>query len=275
MTSNTKLVILFTNARNESNIKEWITHHLLIGFNLIYIFDHKSKEPIKSQLGNFDNRVMVERCELDIPPKIPLMNKAANIAKILKADWFIYLDADEFLILNNFVGVKKMLDNFQLADSVAVNWLMFGTNNHIQTPDGLILDNYTKSDETLNQHVKTFVRPSQVIDASNPHCYNIKNPNKMYAVSGRKLVPPFCFNKLDTSIHSSNAFIAHYINQSEETYKKRKISIPQDDIGVFRTMDTDIHKKHNLMHNFIPSKKYSENIKKFLEYKQSCYISTA
>ena len=37
-----KNVILFTNARNEKNIKEWAAHHLLIGFSAICIFDHKS-----------------------------------------------------------------------------------------------------------------------------------------------------------------------------------------------------------------------------------------
>ena len=34
------------------------------------------------------------------------MNEALKIAKMYKADWFIYLDADEFIILNDFKGVK-------------------------------------------------------------------------------------------------------------------------------------------------------------------------
>ena len=39
-------VALFTNARNEKHIKEWVAHHLLIGFELIVIFDHKSIKPL-------------------------------------------------------------------------------------------------------------------------------------------------------------------------------------------------------------------------------------
>ena len=272
--SNTKLVILFTNARDESDIKQWVAHHLLIGFNLIYIFDHKSKNPIQKELHNFSPRVMVERCELDIPPKMPLMNKAAKIANLLRADWFIYLDADEFLILKNNIGVKHLLNQFRYADSVAINWLMFGTNNHITTPNGLILDNYTKSDDELNQHVKTFVRPSNVVNAENPHYYTMKNPNKMYGVSGRRMISPFCFNPFDKSIQSANAYIAHYIYQSEEVYKKRKINLPSDDNGSFRNVDMDIHKKHNNMSNLVPSLKYSENIKRFLEWKNSNKNST-
>jgi hypothetical protein len=34
----TKKVALFTNARDESHIKEWAAHHLLIGFDYIIIF---------------------------------------------------------------------------------------------------------------------------------------------------------------------------------------------------------------------------------------------
>ena len=39
-----KKVALFTNARDEKHIKEWAAHHLLIGFEYIFIFDHKSTQ---------------------------------------------------------------------------------------------------------------------------------------------------------------------------------------------------------------------------------------
>ena len=51
----TKSVVLFTNARDEKNIKEWASHHLLIGFDKIIIFDHKSITPLKDVFLNFDN----------------------------------------------------------------------------------------------------------------------------------------------------------------------------------------------------------------------------
>ncbi|HEV8052986.1 MAG TPA: hypothetical protein VGP47_10880 [Parachlamydiaceae bacterium] len=68
-------VILFTNARNEKNIKEWAAHHLLLGFDFVYIFDHKSDLPLTDELINFDPRVIVERCEWENPVKMPLMNR--------------------------------------------------------------------------------------------------------------------------------------------------------------------------------------------------------
>ena len=86
----TKSVALFTNARDEKNIKEWAAHHLLIGFDKIIIFDHKSILPLKDVFNNFDNRVTVlDAKHYERNVKLSLMNVAAKIAKNLKLYWFI------------------------------------------------------------------------------------------------------------------------------------------------------------------------------------------
>jgi hypothetical protein len=192
------------------------------------------------------------------------MKRAAEIAANMRADWFIYLDADEFIILNNFRGVKELLNRYHFADSLALNWLMFGTNNHITEPHGLILENYTRSDEQLNRHVKTFVRPSQVCVAgpASPHSYYVVNPSRMFAITGESMTNRV-FNPTRVPFWGSPAFIAHYIYQSEETYKQRKISLPSDDTGTFRAIDADIHSKHNERINFIP-RKYAESVRQFI-----------
>ena len=46
-------VILFTNAIDEKNMREWVAHHLL-GFDEIYIFDHQSIIPLTGQFDNFN-----------------------------------------------------------------------------------------------------------------------------------------------------------------------------------------------------------------------------
>ena len=50
--TNTCKVVLFTNARDEPNIAEWIAHHLLLGFDKVFVFDHLSKEPIQSMMAS-------------------------------------------------------------------------------------------------------------------------------------------------------------------------------------------------------------------------------
>jgi len=264
----TKKVVLFTNARNEKNMREWAAHHLLIGFDLIIIFDHKSIIPLKSVFHNFDKRVKIIRCNLNNPVKLKLMNKAVGIAKLIQADWFIYLDADEFIILNNYNGVKQMLNKFSFAHSLSINWLMFGTSHIIKEPSGLIIENYVKSQENLDQHVKTFVRPNEVKYAGNPHFYNMKNKNKMYNIDGKKmdLFKPFYFHNNPVSFNNVASYIAHYFYQSEETYVKRKLCLPKDDTGTMRgKKDPHIHSQYNDVLNETPKNKYSNNIKLFLQ----------
>jgi hypothetical protein len=264
-----KKVILFTNARNEKNIKEWAAHHLLIGFSSICIFDHKSEPPIGPQFKNFDKRVKVIRVDFENPVKLRLMNMAVEIAKQNGFDWMLYLDADEFLILNSFIGVKKMLSQFKYAHSLSVNWLMFGTNNHVKEPDGLILENYTRSQLKPDQHVKSFVRPSEVTNATNPHWFNIYNPRRMITITNKVMQDTpnyrYAFNHCDVEYNKMHAYIAHYVNQSEETYTKRKVLRGADDGTGTKTIDPGLHKQFNDVENNDPKNKYASNVKSFLQ----------
>jgi len=259
---------LFCNARDEKNIKEWVAHHLLIGFDIIIIFDHKSVVPLTDIFRNFDKRVVIIRKELaDGNIKIGLMKEAANISKKLSLDWFIYLDADEFLILHNlFKGVKHFLNTYSYGDSIGVNWVMFGSNNLVKEPEeGLILENYQKSCKNLDHHVKSFVRPEEIINCENPHFYNIKNPQKMLGINYKKITYPYCFNKINLPYYKSTAYIAHYVFQSEESYIKRKVNLKGDDGNIRTNMGKEIHNHYNDVINLQPQK-YVIRINKFLNY---------
>jgi hypothetical protein len=258
--------ILFTNARDEKNIREWVAHHLLIGFNLIYVFDHKSKIPLSQELNIFKKGVIVERCELDGPIKMKLMIKASQIARGAGADWMLYLDADEFLVLNAFQNVNELLTRYLFADSIAINWLMFGTNNHKKEPNsGLIVENYTKSDLKLDKHVKTFVRPSQVVNAITPHYFVISEPRRMFSLNMKPMYDSKSFNEWNVPYNKCAAFVAHYVFQSEESYINRKINLPRDDNSMFRQMEENIHGKHNEIENLSVKNKYEEKIKTLLK----------
>jgi hypothetical protein len=257
--------ILFTNARDEKNIKEWASHHLLIGFDIIIIFDHKSRFPIHNILQNFDNRIKVIECRINGPIKIKCMKYAVNLAKKHNANWMLYLDADEFLCLNKWKGVKQMLSFFPDYDSIAINWLMFGSNHFINDPSGLLLENYIKSDKILNKHVKSFVRPNKVKNINNPHYFIIHNSFKMGNVFHKRMIgPDFCFNEYNIPYWYAPAYIAHYVYQSEETYINRKVILPSDDTNTLREKNNNIHKHHNAVINETLKNNYAENVRLFL-----------
>lgn len=150
-------------------------------------------------------------------------------------------------------------------DSIAINWLCFGSNDLINEPDGLILENYTKSSKLLDKHVKTFVRPNAVSKSVNPHHYNMIKPHKMTAIQGTIIKPPYYFNNLKLHFKYVPAYIAHYIYQSEETYLNRKIKKIGDDGNKRTNMGKEIHKHHNEVENTQPQK-YVKRIKDFLKY---------
>ena len=265
----THKVVLFANVRDEKHIREWATHHLLLGFDKIVIFDHKSTIPLEKVFIGFDKRIQIVNVSLlENPIKIALMNLSVSIAKGLKADWMIYLDADEFLILNDKnMNVKQLLETYNRAHSLGINWLMFGSNNLEKDPDGLILENYTKAEFILNEHVKSFVRPNEVLRANNPHFFNIKNKLRMFGINKKRIMEPYAKNKIKCGFNGVSAYIAHYVTQSEESYHKRKCR-PTDDTGTMRHAAnynvSQIHKNYNNFDNFYPKNTYAERVKTFL-----------
>ena len=248
--------IIFCNARDESTIHEWVAHHLLLGFDLIYLFDHKSIIPIQHSVSMFKKGVIVERCDINGSIKLPLMMKAAKIAQSAGADWLMYLDADEYLVLPLCSTVKEFLTRFQGSiDQICIPWLLFGTNQHVHTPkEGLLIDQYTASEETLDQHVKSFVRPGEVVRALTPHSYIIRNMSRTFSLP-RKGAP----------FSTSAAFVAHYVFQSEERYIQRKLQLPRDDNYQFRGAEPNLHEKHNNVLNTFVKDKYAQRIQVLLD----------
>jgi len=165
--------ILFTNARDEDNIIEWVNHHLNLGFSHIYIIDHKSIVPVSNIFKNNPSLTIV-RLNTDII-KIELMRKAYQIAQNQRFDWMLYLDCDEFLILNNDNHLNTFLYKYKGYDQLAINWLMFVSNNleNIDKNRG-IRETYTKCEGKLNQHIKCFINfnnKKNLITIPNPHVF--------------------------------------------------------------------------------------------------------
>jgi hypothetical protein len=250
-----KKTCVFANVRDEKNIKEWVTHHLFLGFDFLVLFDHKSIQPLSQELSCFGNKVIVINVShLEGGIKMPLMNKAISIAKKIQMDWFIYLDADEFIILHSkFKTIKDFLNVFNFADLIAINWLFFGSSFHRQDPSGGIIKNYTKSEEKLAPLVKCFVRPQRAIHATNPHYYHMMYSNRSFGTNGKPFLSNSPFHTNPISFQQSIIYIAHYVYQSEESFIKRKLHIPRDDNGEYRNDNVnEIHSRYNEVDNYMP-----------------------
>jgi|688.fasta_scaffold76602_3 hypothetical protein len=255
-------IMLFTNARDEKNINEWIAHHFLLGFDKIFIFDHLSAVPISGP--RFNGKLTICRVnESKNNIKLDFMGRALNVALKNNADWMLYLDADEYLCINNYNNIKSFLNNFKKADIIGINWLMFGSNDHINHPNGTIVDNFTKSDIRLNQHVKSFVRPECVKRIVNPHFYIIDDISRSYNAFGFRMNNG-PFNNTPIIFFKSPIYVAHYHIQSEDEYKHRKGRLMDDGSKPNILSSKEIHSMHNEIVNNQLKCKYGDNIRKFL-----------
>lgn len=258
-------IILFTNARDEQNIPEWVAHHLLIGFDKIFVFDHLSSIPITSLFkSDFNGRLNILRVNGSGSIKLGLMEDAIDIALKGNFSWMLYLDADEFININKYNNIKDYLSFFKEADAIGINWLMFGTSGHKSQPKGLITENFIRSEIRLDKHIKSFVRPTCAVRAINPHYFIISNPSRYFSGNGTimKMGP---FNIQPLPFMNAPIYIAHYYTQSEEEHKRRKTRM-LDDGSINKSANyPEVHKIYNTIANNQLQNKYSQSIKQFLK----------
>ena len=243
--------ILFTNARDEYSILEWSIHHINLGFTSVYIYDHKSINPISYTLEGLKN-VIVNRIDIDEISKIELMKDAVSYSKDNKYDWMLYLDADEFLALPLYKNVDQFLDSYREFDQICINWVLFGSNFLADRPLDTILESYIRSTGYLDKHIKCFVRPNSVIDIVNPHYYIIKDQNSSTGIFYNKQDSnelAYCPIHNDIPLEMTHAYIAHYIYQAYNVFIDRKIGRKRDDnnedFGVCHFDEKMLHSHYN------------------------------
>ena len=259
-------VYAFVNARDEPNIAEWVAHHILLGFDKVIVYDHLSVEPIAQKLcTTFNGRLLVQRVDGVGNIKMSLMARAVRTAVNEHADWLIYLDADEFLLFNSpFNGVKDFLAKFEAADSIGINWLMFGTSGYVKQPKGLLTENFVRSELFLNQHVKTFVRPEIVRTVAGPHHYTVMNLNRCFSAYGTKMRNGPFYPIPRAFFLRAPAYIAHYYTQSEEEHRRRKGRALDDGSSNKTGLLPEVHKAYNDALNGQLRFKYSDRIRNYL-----------
>jgi len=256
--------ILFTNARDEHNILEWVVHHLNIGFQHIHIVDHMSAIPLSTVLKNIPrNRLTIKRIDRKIM-KTTLMREAYICARRNKYMWMLYLDCDEFLILNNDADLNLFLKKYDVRKyaQIGINWLMFGTNDLLDTPAGTIIENYTKCDAQLDRHIKSFLCPYYSISSiPNPHVFILPDMSRSVGVDRKQLDRPTpWWRPTSDDYRTVDAYIAHYTFQSYSRYIERKILLPTDDTNTFRDRipPDELHRLYNQHVNMEVRRRYNE-----------------
>ena len=241
--------IISTNARDENNIIEWILYHLLIGFDKILIIDHLSLIPIKKIIEPYywKHRVEVIRNDSTTPIKMHILNKVI-IPYMMKHcnKYFIHLDADEYIYIKDNMTIDYLLNcekykYLQNSNIIALNWLMFGSNNMMTNNNKYkcLIPTYTRSANVMHYNFKCLIKinKNQQFTFINPHQILISNIPSIYInTMGKKtqymhnVEQHFIDTVPHENINTIPCYINHYSIQCKEDYMKRKIRRNRDDL---------------------------------------------
>ncbi|MFA6340692.1 MAG: glycosyltransferase family 2 protein [Candidatus Paceibacterota bacterium] len=105
MSGKKNTVAILMSIRNEESFIDFnISYHLDIGFDYIFITNHCSTDNTKKILDSYKNdpRVIVIEEKDSVFDHAKIINKLLNYVNThYKIDWFIFLDADEFLSISD------------------------------------------------------------------------------------------------------------------------------------------------------------------------------
>lgn len=167
-------------------LREWVSFHLSVGADFILIIDNSPVPNAHEVLGDFilGGAVEVRRFSSRKNQQREAYDRALDYLRN-RCDWLAFIDIDEFLFPAHSGSLKDTLKDFEGFAAVAINWVSFGSNGHVEPPSGWVTENFTdrgaldhsiaaphleieSNDQTrakkyrpLNSHVKCVVSPKR------------------------------------------------------------------------------------------------------------------
>lgn len=273
---------ILTRSYNEKRIAEWVKYHLRLGFDYIFIYDDDSDEEydIKKLLNKekidenkyevfkvkgINFRKMKKKRRYDIHK---LINKYIK-DKIKEFDWLLYIDIDEFLVLNKLKSLDEVVQYYN-CDYLKINWVFFGSNNLLVNRTDTLLDKFTKCSTNCCSLIKPFVKCKNIIGISKE---NSESPHALDTIQNTIIVN-LDLNKTsyvrheklnNTSINNLNVFIAHFCCQDFERFiiKKNIYSIFIKNMNIKSTIINNnyINKLKKFKQQFLDNKLKIKNKK--------------
>jgi hypothetical protein len=201
--------IISANVRDDNDyLQEWIDYHLSIGFDKIIIYDHLSKEPVKSVYGAKVTVYRLERESLFIPEFIHNYT-----LKYHPSFWLAHFDVDEFIVLLEHQKINDLLRNYEDHGALGIPWSMFGSSGHGTKPETNVKDSYLWRRPDEKMWIKSIINTQ--------FCTSIVDPH--YGIYTRSAVNE-AFEKIEGPIADSPRKLIklnHYFTRSLEEFERK------------------------------------------------------
>lgn len=211
--------------REEPYIGDWVKYHLGIGAEHIWLYDNDSGDrsaEIAKDIGR--DRVTIHPC-----PGHPVQHVA--YARCLhdhrqESRWISFLDVDEYLVC--YPPLMEVLKSYEKHPAICPHWRLFGSNGRLKYSPEPVPERFTRSQQDVNQHVKSIVNPMRTNNWVTAHRFTHD-------------VPPVDENHKEIGMTDSIPpngtadiiYVAHYFTKSKEEFVERR-SRPRPDTGEYR-----------------------------------------
>jgi hypothetical protein len=229
------LLVLVAIVKNEGKyLIEWIAHHHAIGVDHFIILDNESTDGTFFLLRpladagiityfRWDTKLKYKGFEAhNIGPQVPAYDFAFKVAKKRgRWDWIGFIDLDEFVLPVEDDTITGVLSRFEQPGAVGINWRMFGSSGHVDAPNGLVIENFTRRapDEfDPNRHVKSIVRMTNLGQPG------IHIPNALTGdivdMKGNLIAREL--NGIHDSVVFEGLVINHYFTKSQREWEQKR-----------------------------------------------------
>ena len=163
-----QLVIAAIFKDENSYLEEWIEYHHLVGCDHFYLYDNDGSDEARKILAPFQRAGLVTRHDwthldgtrLDRTTRFGGRDKNhaafGHAAKHYRENfgWIMKIDIDEFLQPLDDDNVPSALARYDRGrvKAIRIPRVNFGNNGHLQAPPGLVIESYTRREETSSDH---------------------------------------------------------------------------------------------------------------------------
>lgn len=160
-------ICLLSAIKNEGpDLLEWAVYHRLIGFDHIVVYSNDCTDGSDDLLDAVAGLGWLTHRRHTPPAGVSPQDAVATCAfadtALEDADWLMWLDADEFLVVHAGGGrVADLIPAARGAEALSLSWRCFGDGGHDTTPAGLVIENFVHGmtlDNPQSRSVKTLFR---------------------------------------------------------------------------------------------------------------------
>lgn len=275
-------IAIYSPIKDELKLKEWITYYDNLKIDLFILLDDFSEIPVENYFKelNMSNYEIINHNEPNWDyKKLTNVNTGSftrigsineyviPLCKKHNIDYILHVDADEFLYLNKFDNIQKVISFYEPFDELKINWLLFNHSNIKYNNSDSLINTFTCSQNYINKYTKSLTKVSSIINGANSHSFLLKQPQISKNIfnekknSGTNCHISFDFKSCDT-IHYKNCplFVAHYVYKSINDFVEKKCCKIDGKFSII--FNTNQFEKKNKIINFNNNNK--ENIVEYV-----------